>query len=185
MTPAPTYKTFGEWLAAERKKKNLTPTELARRVGVKPQYIYNLENNVPTKQGKSPRPSPQKCISIANALGIHYLEVMRRARHVPEDIPESEVKARMAGDYVVSLPEDKQEEALSYLRFLFEKFGDSSKMRELSPRNPAVVRDDEHAPSPVTKTAPRKRGKGNDSRCGDDEQTHSKPAAKNGSDDRG
>lgn len=185
MTPAPTYKTFGEWLEAERKKKNLTPTELARRVGVKPQYIYNLENNVPTTKGKLPRPSPEKCISIANALGIHYLEVMRRAGHVPDDMPESEIKTRMAGDYIASLPEDKQEEALSYLRFLFEKFGDSSKMRELSPRNSAVVKPDENAPPPVAKTKPRKGAKGKRPRRGDEGKADSKRAAKNGSDDRG
>lgn len=184
MTPAPTYETFGDWLEAERKQKNLTASELARRVGVKPQYIHNLEKNVPTKSGKPPKPSPRTCINIANALGVHYLEVMRRAGHVPDDIPESEMKARMAGDYVVSLPDDKQEEALGYLKFLFEKFGDRNKMRERSPKHPAVVREKEHAPAPVARTTPQKGAAGKASQPLADKGAHSKRAAKNGGDKR-
>jgi transcriptional regulator with XRE-family HTH domain len=175
--------TFGDRLKAERERKKMTPGKLASEAGVTPQYVHNLENNLPNKGGTLTQPSTDVCIRFANALGIHYLEVLRWAGHIPADITEAEVKARVAGDYVAALPEEKQVEALNYLKFLFEKFGDSSKMRELSPRNPAVVRDEEQAPPPVARTAPRQRGKGKDSRRRGDEQTHSKPAAKNGSDD--
>lgn len=181
---ATTSKPFGDWLKAERERKNLTPTALANAAGVTPQYINNLEKNVPTRNGKPPKPSTDKCIRFANALGVHYLEALRAAGHVPGDIPESEVKARMAGDYVVSLTEEKQEEALSYLKFLFEKFGDKSKMRELAPRNPAVVRKGEKAPEPLAKTAPRVGSKKHSSRQLEGERTHSKTAAKNGSNKR-
>ncbi len=150
-----TNKTFGQWLRAERDRKNLTPKALAGAAGVTPQYIFNLENDVPTKNGALPRPSSAVCIQLANALGVHYMEALRAAGHAPSDTPESEVKARMAADYVGSLPDDKQDEAVGYLKFLFEKFGDKGKMRERSPKHAGVVREGESHPDPVSKTPPR------------------------------
>lgn len=179
---APTYKTFGEWLKGERERKNLTQSELARRAGVKPQYIWNLENAVPTKSGTDPKPSPDVCTRIARALGVHYLESLRAAGYVPDDIPESEIVAKMAGDYVISLPEEKQDEALSHLKFLFEKYGDVGKMRERSPKHPAVVKDDEDSPKPLAETTPQQKGKMKGSKKSAGKSAHAKRAAKNGSD---
>lgn len=181
---APTYKTFGEWLKGERERKNLTQSELARRAGVKPQYIWNLENDVPTKSGTDPKPSPDVCTRLARALGVHYLEALRAAGYVPDDIPESEIVAKMAGDYVISLPEEKQDEALSHLKFLFEKYGDAGKMRERSPKHPAVVKDDEDSPKPLAETTPQQEGKTRGSKKSAGKSTHAKRAAKNGSDKR-
>lgn len=175
----PPSKTFGYWLKAERERKNLTPSELARRAEVKPQYIYNLENDIPTRNGKLPQPSSEVCMRLARALGVHYLEALRAAGHIPEDIPESEVIARMAGDYVSALPEDKQEEALGYLKFLFDKFGDEGKMRERSPKHPAVVRDGEASPEPIAETMPQQDDEAIGSKKGVGKRAYSKRAAKN------
>jgi transcriptional regulator with XRE-family HTH domain len=177
---APSPKTFGDWLKAERERRHLTPTTLAGMAGVTPQYIYNLEKNV-ERNGKLPTPSPDVCMRLARALGVHYLEALRAAGHVPEDIPESEIKARMAADYVASLPDERQDEALATLKFLFEKYGDVDKMRERSPKHPAVVREGESHPPPVAETTPQMDAPPRTSRDRGEKSADPERAAKNGS----
>lgn len=150
-----TNPTFGQWLKAERERKNLTASALARGSGVTPQYIHNLEKDAPTKNNKRAQPSSDVCVRLARALGVHYLEALRAAGHVPDDIPESEVATRMAADYVNALPPEKQDEAVTYLKFLFENFGDESKIRERSPKHSGVVQDGEIHPDPLAATPPQ------------------------------
>lgn len=177
----PTRKTFGDWLKAERERKNLTQTALATAAGVSAQYVHNLETNLPNKSGKLTKPSSAVCRRFAAALGVHYLEALRAADHLPQDIPGSEVRARMAADYVAALPDEKQDEAISYLKFLFENFGDAGTIRDRSPKHPAVVREGESHPPPVASTTPQLEGQPPSAQKKPGKHTDSERTAKNGS----
>ncbi len=169
-------------MKAERERKNLTPAEFARRVSISPQYIYNLENNIPTKTGGLPQPSTDVCMRFARVLSVHYLEVLQAAGHTPLEIDETEIDIRKAADYFAALPDEQRAVALDYLKLLFEKFGDAKTMRERAPKHPAVVQEGESHPPPVAKTTPQSAAHSKSSRRISDKQAHSeRPAKKRGS----
>ncbi|HEY4250380.1 MAG TPA: helix-turn-helix transcriptional regulator [Roseomonas sp.] len=55
---------FGERLRQLRKLRNMTYEELSRRTGTSKGYLYELESNKP------PRPSANKILILAEALGV-------------------------------------------------------------------------------------------------------------------
>lgn len=56
--------TIGERIAKARKQAGLTPSQLARMIGIKPQAIYMLEG------GKVNAPTPENLFKIADACGV-------------------------------------------------------------------------------------------------------------------
>jgi len=64
---------FGRWLAERRREAGVNQRELARRCGLTPGYIANLERNT------SEPPPIKTCKLLARALGTNFDEVWEAA----------------------------------------------------------------------------------------------------------
>lgn len=68
--------TLGEFIKAERKKSQITTTELAEAIGVSQGYISHLENN------RKKNPSPDLLQKISHTLGIDHFVLMKKAGYI-------------------------------------------------------------------------------------------------------
>lgn len=76
--------SFGKKLQKWREDARINQSELARRVGVSPNYISNLERDYsPTAKGGKPQPSVEVVDKIAKALGINVNEARLAAGYAP------------------------------------------------------------------------------------------------------
>jgi transcriptional regulator with XRE-family HTH domain len=71
---------FGKYLKMNRIKRGLSIRELAKRSGLSHSYLSLVENE---KRGI---PNPEQLLKIAPHLGINYMELMRAAGYVMEDV---------------------------------------------------------------------------------------------------
>lgn len=113
--------TVGDRIRQVRIEKDITQQELADCVGVSKQAVYKYENNIVTN-------IPMDKLSlIASKLGVTpcFLMGWEDNNSVPE-VPDT-IKAALQQEdgkvaeimeLFVNLPADKQQEALSYLRYL-------------------------------------------------------------------
>ena len=66
--------TFGEYLKAKRKQKNITQGALAHYLGVSKVYVHQIETS------KADSPSRERCHQIAQFLRISVDEVWKHSR---------------------------------------------------------------------------------------------------------
>ena len=109
-------KSFGTWLKERRISLDMRQDDLARLAGTTKQNISRLEKGKPTpKTGAIPLPSQDMFDSLAEALGVPVIEIMRAAGLLSEDEQREVGAVRILG-YYRELPD----EAKSYLEVIAE-----------------------------------------------------------------
>ncbi len=110
--------TVGDRIRQVRIEKDITQQELADCAGVSKQAVYKYENNIVTN-------IPMDKLSlIASKLGVTpcFLMGWEDNNSVPDTIKaalqQEDGKVAEIMELFVNLPADKQQEALSYLRYL-------------------------------------------------------------------
>lgn len=98
---------FAAWLRETLAARNVTQSDLARRMGVARAHVSRWA-------GGTVRPEPASCRDMAKALGIDPLDVMAAAGWVAE----IDDTRQQVIELVRYLPEDKIADALQFLRFL-------------------------------------------------------------------
>ena len=100
--------TFSDWLASELQKRNWSHNELARQSGLSQPTISAVMSN-------AKRPGLKFCLQVAQALDVSPVLVLQLAGHLPEDSP----LVLEIIEIVRSLPPDKHQALLHYLRYHF------------------------------------------------------------------
>ena len=103
--------SFGNWLADQIGKRGWTHNELARRAGVSQPAVSGIV------AGR--RPSADFCIKVAQALGEPPEKILRLAGILPPSEDDSALAELY--DLVRNLPLEQRQEALRYLRFLYQQ----------------------------------------------------------------
>ncbi len=115
--------TFGDWLKRHRKERGLSQSDLWRASGISKQYISALEKDArQPRSGKLMRPSEAKVDKFAVALNVPVAEARRAAGYTTPAKRGDVTKGQRAAEYVDGLPEDKQDDALLYLRLLYHQY---------------------------------------------------------------
>lgn len=103
--------TFRTWLAEELARRGWSHNELGRRADISQTAVSNVISG-------NRNPGCDFCIRIANALGEAPEKVLRLAGILPTSLaPDDPVLAELR-DLVESLPPERREETVRYLRFL-------------------------------------------------------------------
>lgn len=83
-------KTFGEYVSLSRIAKGLSKSEVARRVGITPQYMRDIEDNRTV-------PSEEKLESMVNVLGMVETTAFKLADKLPIRIIEKAKREYFGG----------------------------------------------------------------------------------------
>jgi transcriptional regulator with XRE-family HTH domain len=104
---------LAEFLRSEMETKHLSKSELARRIGVYPDYVRRWLNG--------DIPQPERCKQIGDALGLSPNTIMRMAGYPVEDgVPSADPKKAAdvmeMGRILDEAPEGKRPEVLAIVR---------------------------------------------------------------------
>jgi transcriptional regulator with XRE-family HTH domain len=84
-----TFNTFGEWLFYHRNKRNFTQEELAKKLGVTPQQISNLERGERnSRTGKPALPAARHIGKLAQIFNRPVGEIHALISGIKENVPE-------------------------------------------------------------------------------------------------
>lgn len=70
----------GERIKKRREEKNLSLSELAKRVDISKGYLHSIEN------GNTQHPSAEILFNIANELGTTIADLLGEETHIPQDL---------------------------------------------------------------------------------------------------
>lgn len=70
--------TLGEIIKEYRTEHHLSMEEFGRRIGASKQYVSILERNINPSTGRPPKPTYEKILAVANAIGETFDSVMRK-----------------------------------------------------------------------------------------------------------
>ena len=105
---------FIRWLLTELDKKGWQPSDLAKQAKVSKGSVSNVLNG-------NRKPGPDLCLAIAKALNEPPEKVFRLAGLLPA-LPTSDgTTIQEAIELLKNLPPEQQQEALSYIRYLYQR----------------------------------------------------------------
>jgi transcriptional regulator with XRE-family HTH domain len=103
--------TFADWVKDEIDKRGWQQSDLARRAGIKQGTLSRI-------LGETRGAGPDVCNAIAEALGIDYVIVHRRAGLIPPGPdPESAPGFWEAWSVIKTLTPEQRERVIRYARF--------------------------------------------------------------------
>jgi transcriptional regulator with XRE-family HTH domain len=103
---------FGQWLQAEREKRDWSQSDLARLSGLHRQIINKTENGVSM-------PAVETYIALAKAFDLSPMYLLRKAGLLP---PGNDVSGLQDWEYLLAqLPQDEQDEVRQIALMKIEK----------------------------------------------------------------
>jgi len=119
------YDTLGELISRRLVDLDLSKADLARCTSLSAAYIGNLANDeATTSRGGTHSPSLKTIEKLAKCLQVSKMEILIALGYLPKKQVVNPRPER-AAQYVASLPDDKQDDALLYLKMLSQQYANS------------------------------------------------------------
>ncbi len=119
------YDTLGELISRRLVDLDLSKADLARCTSLSAAYIGNLANDeATTSRGGTHSPSLKTIEKLAKCLQVSKMEILIALGYLPKKQMVNPRPER-AAEYVASLPDDKQDDALLYLKMLSQQYANS------------------------------------------------------------
>lgn len=131
------YATLGELISRRLADLDMSKADLARCTDLSAAYIGNLANDAATssREGKH-SPSLETIEKLAKCLRVSKMEILVALGYLPgKQIVNP--RPERAAEYVASLPDDKQDDALLYLKMLSQQYARSATDSREGARHPS------------------------------------------------
>lgn len=131
--------SFGKNLQKWREDARINQSELARRVGVSPNYISNLERDYsPSAKGGKPQPSVDVVDKIARAVGVPTAKARLAAGYAPMKTTSDDSKVESDEEFEAlfmdsaSWSAENRDEALDMAKMIFKRYQAKEKAKRLA-----------------------------------------------------